>query len=125
MDSSLGLIRKILSKHTDPSTKAPELIALEWRDNEMASEHLSRHVFVSKFAKGIVLDLASGTCCGSSILRRGGTVKALTSVYIESNIFQYGRVIFGVDCVRADATYLPFRERCFDTVVSIETKSGR
>jgi len=70
----------------------------------------------------MVLDLGSGTCYGSSILRRGGTVKRVVSVDIDEDFVKYGKIVYGIeDCVVADATSLPFRNQCFDTVVSIET----
>jgi len=120
MTRLIDLTCKILMKHTDPDTRASELIVLGWCDNEAASEHISRYVFASKLVRGVVLDVASGTCYGSSILRRSGQVKSVVSVDLDKDALKYGKVVYGVDCVLADATHLPFR-RCFDSVVSIET----
>ncbi|MEM0235484.1 methyltransferase domain-containing protein [Thermofilum sp.] len=87
----------------------------------MTSEHLSRYVFASKLIYGVVLDVASGTCYGSSILKRCSASKLIASVDLDADLLRYGRMIYGVDCVCADATHLPFRDKCFDSVVSLET----
>jgi len=92
----LPLVRKLILKHTDFSTKAPELIILGWCDNEVASEHISRYIFASKFAHGVVLDVASGTCYGSSILNRNNAVKATISVDISEGVLQYGQMVYSL-----------------------------
>ena len=73
------LIHRILTRHTDPYIEAPELILLGYCSNEIASEHISRYYLASNFAHGVVLDVASGTCYGSSILRRTSGVKIIVS----------------------------------------------
>jgi len=93
------LIHKILIKHIDPLTKSPELILLGYCSNETASEHLSRYLLASKFARGVVLDVASGACYGSSILKRAGDVKIVVSVDIDRDVLRYGRIVYGADCV--------------------------
>jgi len=121
MEKLTDLINKILTKHTDPLTKSPELILLGHCSNETASEHISRYLLASKFAQGVVLDVASGTCYGSSILKRAGNVKMVVSVDIDYDVLKYGRIVYDANCVRADATHLPFRRHAFDSVVSLET----
>lgn len=74
MSQLVDLVRKILVKHTDPNTKIPELILLGWCSNKTISEHISRYLFASKHASGTVLDVASSTCYGSSILKRCGAL---------------------------------------------------
>jgi SAM-dependent methyltransferase len=115
------LIQRILIKHIDPLTKSPELILLGYCSNETASEHLSRYLLASKFSRGVVLDVASGTCYGSSILKRVDNVEIVVSVDIDKDALEYGRIVYDADCVRADATHLPFRKHVFDSVVSLET----
>jgi ubiquinone/menaquinone biosynthesis C-methylase UbiE len=121
MTKLIDLIHKILIKHIDPLTKIPEFILLGYCSNETASEHLSRYLLASKFAQGIVLDVTSGTCYGSSILRRQASVNMVVSVDIAKDALKYGKLVYNTDCVCADATYLPFRKHSFDTVVSLET----
>ena len=116
-----NLIHRILVKHIDPYTKSPELILLGYCSNEMASEHISRYYLASKFAHGIVLDAASGTCYGSRILKRVSDAKVVISVDIDVDVLKYGRVVYDADCVCADVTHLPFRKQVFDSVVSLET----
>jgi SAM-dependent methyltransferase len=115
------LVKKILTKHVDPNTRAPELILLGHCSNEAASEHIIRYIFASKFAHGIVLDIASSTCYGSSILKRNDAVKMVVSVDIDESVLHYGRMVYGANSVHADAIHPPFREQSFDTVVSLET----
>jgi SAM-dependent methyltransferase len=121
MTELIDLIHKILTKHTDPLTKSPELILLGYCSNETASEHLSRYLLASKFAHGVVLDVASGTCYGSSILKRADDVNIVVSVDIDLDLLTFGRMVYNADCVCADATYLPFRKQAFNCVVSLET----
>jgi len=121
MSQLVDLVRKILVKHTDPNTKTPEVILLGWSNNETISEHLSRYVFASKLIYGVVLDVASGTCYGSSILKRCSASKLVVSVDLDVDLLKYGRMIYGVNCVCADATHLPFKDKCFDSVISLET----
>jgi len=99
MAEFMGLIHRILIKHIDPLTKSPELILLGWCSNETASEHLSRCLFASKFVYGVVLDVASGTCYGSSILRRQANVSVVVSVDIDKDVLKYGRIVYNADCV--------------------------
>jgi SAM-dependent methyltransferase len=121
MTKLIDLIHKILIKHIDPLTKSPELILLGYCSNETASEHLARYLLASKFAHGIVLDVASGTCYGSSILRRQANVNMVVSVDIDKDVLKYGNLVYNIDCVCADATHLPFRKNIFTSIVSLET----
>jgi len=121
MSKLTNLIQRILIKHTDPRTGAFELILLGYCDNKIASKHISRYYLASKLAHGVVLDVASGTCYGSSILRRVSDVKIVVSVDMDCDVLRYGRIVYGADCVCADATHLPFRKHVFDSVVSLET----
>jgi SAM-dependent methyltransferase len=45
----------------------------------------------------------------------------VVSVDIDRDALRYGRIVYSVDCVCADATHLPFRKQVFDSVVSLET----
>ena len=121
MTKLTDLIQRILVKHINPYTKTPELILLGYCSNETAGEHISRYYLASKFAHGVVLDVASGTCYGSSILKRASGVKMVISVDIDRDALRYGRIVYAADCVCADATHLPFRKHVFDSVVSLET----
>jgi SAM-dependent methyltransferase len=102
-------------------SKDLELILLGYCSNEAASEHLSRYLLASRFAYGVVLDVASGTCYGSSILKRTGSVKMVVSVDIDEDALRYGKIVYGADCVCADAIHLPFRKQVFDSIVCLET----
>lgn len=115
------LVQKILAKHTDQSTRCPEVILLGYCDSEVASEHLSRYTFASGLARGVVLDCASGSCYGSSMLRRSKAVDFVISVDMDEDLLRYGKLVYGDDCVLADAIHLPFRYESFDSIVSIET----
>jgi SAM-dependent methyltransferase len=100
MTKLTDLIHKVLIKHIDPLTKSPELILLGYCSNQTASEHLSRYLLASKFTHGLVLDVASGTCYGSSILKRAGDVKMVVSVDIDRDALRYGRIVYGAElCV--------------------------
>ncbi|OYT55361.1 MAG: hypothetical protein B6U76_06240 [Desulfurococcales archaeon ex4484_217_2] len=94
---------------------------LGYCDVNTTSEHISRYYLVYKYAHGVVLDVASGTCYGPSMLKRSNGVKFVISVDIDCEVLKYGRMVYSADCVCTDAIYLPCRKRVFDTVVSIET----
>ena len=115
------LTQKILVKHIDPSTKYPETILLGYYSIEGVGEHISRYTLSSKLAHGVILDCAAGSCYGSSILRRGNSVNWVISVDVDKDLLKYGKIVYNALCVCADATHLPFREQCFDSVISIET----
>lgn len=116
------LTKKILVAHIDPSTKYPEIILLGYYSIEGVSEHISRYILSSKIAHGVVLDCASGSCYGSSILRRGNSINWVISVDVNKDLLKYGKIVYNASsCVCADAKHLPFREQCFDSVISIET----
>ncbi len=121
MISLSNLTQKILVKHIDPNTKFPEIILLGYYNNEVVSEHISRYTLSSKHARGVVLDCAAGSCYGSSILRRGNAVNWVISADVDKDLLKYGKIVYNASCVCADAAHLPFRERCFDSVMSIET----
>jgi ubiquinone/menaquinone biosynthesis C-methylase UbiE len=117
----IDLTRRILAKHIDSKTGAVEVILLGYCNNETASEHISRYMLASRFAYGVVLDCAAGSCYGSSTLRRSESVELVVSVDIDKDLLQYGKIVYNADCVCADATHLPFKSGSFDTIVSIET----
>lgn len=121
MPGLIDLTRRILLKHRDPRTGVSELTLLGYCSVEMASERISRYILASRFARGVVLDIASGSCYGSSILRRGEGVELVVSVDIDIDVLRYGRIVYSAECVQADAANPPFRENSFDTIVSIET----
>ena len=106
MSEFIDLIHRILIKHVDPLTKSPELILLGYCSNEAASEHLSRYLFASKFVHGVVLDVASGTCYGSNILRRQASVSMVVSVDIDRDVLKYGRIVYNADCVCVQMLYI-------------------
>jgi hypothetical protein len=99
MTKLTDLIHKILTKHTDPLTKFPELILLGYCSNETASEHLSRYLLTSKFAYGVVLDIASGTSYGSSILKRADDVNIVVSVDIDVDVLTFGKMVYNAECL--------------------------
>ena len=99
MEKVTNLIRRILIRHTDPITKSPELILLGYCSSETASEHLSRYLLASKFAHGLVLDVVSGTCYGSSILKRACDAKMVVSLDIDKDALKYDRIVYDADCV--------------------------
>jgi len=81
---------------------------------DLAYEHLHRYVLAGRVVEGLrVLDLASGTGYGSSILAR--SARSLVSLDLESA--HLGSLAAGV-C--GDAQLLPFAEGSFDAVVCFE-----
>lgn len=115
------LARKIITRHIDFSTRFPEATLLGYCSNEIAGESLSRYIFASKLVRGMILNCASGSCYGSSILRRNDAAKLVLSVDIDRDFLAYGKLVYDADCVCADAMNMPFREHCFDSIVSLET----
>jgi hypothetical protein len=66
------------------------------------------------------LDVACGACYGSSILKRRVGVEMVVSVDIDRDAIKYGRMIYGTECMCADAAHLPFRiERTHSTLWSL------
>jgi len=110
---------KINLNHTDQKTGVYEVILLGYCSNEVASTHISRYILATKLINGIVLDCASGSCYGSSILRRKASF--VVSADIGNDVLMWGKIVYKADCVRADAEHLPFRKQSFDSIVSIET----
>lgn len=121
MAKLVDLIQRILTRHHDPKTGAPEVILLGHCSNETASEHIARYVFASNLAHGIVLDSAAGSCYGSSILMRNRAIEDAISVDLNRDLLLFGKRVYNATCIQADATHLPFRKQVFDTIVSIET----
>jgi len=115
------LVKKIISKHINPETGIPETILIGWIDNSIAEEHLARYMVVSKMTKGTVLDVACGSGYGSSIINRHSRVDYVVSMDIEIELLEYGKRVFKIEAVEADALNLPFRNKSFDTVVTLET----
>jgi SAM-dependent methyltransferase len=80
----------------------------------LRNQHLARYRWAAGFASGLrVLDAASGTGYGSSILRDAGAVQ-VTSVDLATEAS-------GIAFVRADVSRLPARDGAFDLYVSFET----
>jgi 2-polyprenyl-3-methyl-5-hydroxy-6-metoxy-1,4-benzoquinol methylase len=121
MVSLSDLTQKILVKHVDPSTKSPEIILLGYHNEAVIGEHISRYILASKYAHGMVLDCAAGSCYGSSILKRSDAVNWVISVDVDKDLLKYGKIVYNASCVCAVAAHLPFREQCFDSVITIET----
>lgn len=117
----LPLVKKILATHVDSITGIPEIILIGWSQNNLVEEHLARYMLASRLAYGSVLDVACGTGYGSSILLRDKKVDYIVSVDIDITLLKYGKKVFKLETVEADALNLPFRDNSFDTVVSIET----
>jgi 2-polyprenyl-3-methyl-5-hydroxy-6-metoxy-1,4-benzoquinol methylase len=86
-------------------------------------DHLARYEFAVELCRGKrVLDVATGTGYGASILRRSGA-REVVAVDREQGALDYAAERYGTDGLRwvnADAYQLPF-EREFDVVVSFET----
>jgi SAM-dependent methyltransferase len=86
-------------------------------------DHLARYQFATKYCRRRrVLDLATGTGYGASILRKYGA-REVVGVDCDPGVLSYAKErygTFGLDWVRADAYELPF-EAEFDVVVSFET----
>ncbi len=74
-----ALASKIIRKNFNPNYHIPEVILMRYCENDVASEHLSRYMFASNFAYGVALDVATGTCYGSSILKSTSGVKMVLS----------------------------------------------
>lgn len=119
--SLTSLIMKIIANHTNRETGIPEVIVIGWTDTHVAEEHLARYLVAQKIAYGRVLDVASGSGYGSHILSRGRLVEYVISVDIDFNLLRYGKMVFNINAIQANAMNLPFRASSFDTVVSFET----
>jgi hypothetical protein len=46
-----------------------------------------------------VLDIASGTCYGSSILKRADDVNLVVSVDIDVDVLTFGKIVYNAECV--------------------------
>ena len=116
---------KIVSqlKKVDKITGFPENILLGYSDTSSASEHLARYLFCRNYVKGLILDVAAGSCYGSSVLASNES-NYVVSVDMNFVALLYGKRVFtrkNTDAVCCHAEYLPFRSACFDGIVSIET----
>ena len=119
MVSLVELTHRILTKHMDERTGFLEVALIGYCANIAAGEHLSRYLHASKHVSGLVLDCASASCYGSSIIRRNGG-SMVVSVDRDEDLLQYGRKVFNAECILADVINLPFREKIFDSIVSLE-----
>ena len=82
-------------------------------------ESAARYAFAATAARcARVLDVASGNGLGSELLLRSG---ARFVVGVEADAGAVVGAACGPSFVRADATALPFRDGCYDLVVSFET----
>jgi 2-polyprenyl-3-methyl-5-hydroxy-6-metoxy-1,4-benzoquinol methylase len=86
-------------------------------------DHLARYHFALDYCRGKrVLDVATGTGYGASILRRHGAAEVV-AVDREQGALDYAASRYGTDGLRwlnGDACRLPFTQE-FDVVVSFET----
>ena len=89
----------------------------------LMKDHVARYEFASPLCRGRrVLDVATGTGYGASILRRNGAA-AVVAVDREQAALDYAANRYGSDgleWINADAYDLPFEDE-FDVVVSFET----
>lgn len=110
-------------QRVDPITGFPEHMILGYSSVSSQSEHLARYLFAGKYVKGLILDLAAGSCYGSSILARNESNYVVSADVDKMSLF-YGKRVFqrrNMDVVVSSAEYLPFRNERFESVVSIET----
>lgn len=119
------LLTKILRQleGMDPVTGFPQCMLLGFSDAYSQSEHLARYLFARKHEKGSVLDVAAGSCYGSSILAEGES-NYVVSADLNITALLYGKAVFrsrNRETICCDARYLPFRNASFDTIVTIET----
>jgi len=103
------------------SGKSLGFVMLGFSSNSSSAVHLARYLFASKMATGLVLDVASASCYGTSILNRQRQVSQAVAVDINKDPLTYGKTVYKTDAIQADACYLPFRKGIFDTIVSLET----
>jgi len=93
MTSISYLIQKILVQHVDRETGIPEVILIGYVNSNVAEEHLARYLIAQIFSRGIILDIASGSGYGSSILARAEKSAYVISIalgYIYSS-YRWGR----------------------------------
>lgn len=87
-------------------------------------EHLARYQFSSSYVRpGIVLDIAGGSGYGSALLAQNPKV-SVVSVDVDLQSLQTARRDYidqRIAFLAADGCRLPFPERSFSTIVSLET----
>lgn len=92
---------------------------------DVFQEHINRYIFASHFANNRrILDIACGIGYGSTILIRTGKAKEIIGGDLAKDAISYAnrhhksdKTIF----LRASAANLPFRDCCFQLVLSFET----
>jgi len=123
MKNSLTKILRQLER-IDPITGFPQCMLLGFSDTYSQSEHLARYLFARNHEKGFILDVAAGSCYGSSILAED-ELNYVVSADLNITALLYGKAVFrpkkNMEAICCDAGYLPFRNASFDTIVSIET----
>jgi 2-polyprenyl-3-methyl-5-hydroxy-6-metoxy-1,4-benzoquinol methylase len=104
----------------------PKLMA---SDNGLLIEHIKRYEFASKFASGIVLDIACGSGYGTEILLhndREGAIQHIIGVDNDEATIEYAKANYHNEKVNflvndAASANLCAELGCFDTIVSFET----
>lgn len=90
-----------------------------------AAFHLDRYRFASQFVKNkIILDAACGTGYGSRILKDEGEAKIVIGLDKDFHTVKYAASKYSSEdiiFVNADIAQLPFKDECFQAVVSFET----
>lgn len=84
--------------------------------------HINRYAFALPYIRHkVVLDVACGTGYGSQFLFRKGASKVIGGDISREAIKYAGEFFRGPDYILLDVTNLPFRDKSFDIIVSIET----
>lgn len=89
----------------------------------LTQQHLYRYLFASQFSsRGLVLDLACGIGYGAEYLSE--KAKTVIGIDLEKGILGFAARAYRKDnliFIQSDCENLPFQDRVFDCVVSLET----
>jgi ubiquinone/menaquinone biosynthesis C-methylase UbiE len=103
------------------SAGAAERIAPGHFPATLEHDHLARYRWASRWVRGRgVLDVACGTAYGQQWLVRAGACRVVAADR-SVEALAYGAREFGASTVCVDAHRLPFPDRTFEVVVSLET----
>lgn len=86
-------------------------------------EHRHRYLCAASLSRGHVLDIACGVGYGAGILMANSAVTGYVGVDNDEGAVAEARIatLGEVSLVRGSALGLPFRDKTFDTIVSLET----